>query len=67
MEHYLFLVSISFMISTLIDVLIIGAVFFLLYKIFRTKIVAVENNREIYDHDQKIADLQEKVDEIKHG
>lgn len=67
MQHCLFLVLISFIISTFIDILIISALFFLLYKIFRTKIVTLENNREIYEHDKMFADLQEQVEEIKHG
>lgn len=61
------LIIIAFGLSTFIDVMIASAVFFLLYKIFRTKIIALENNREIYEHDRMFAELQEQVDEIKHG
>lgn len=66
MDTCLTLVAIAFMISTLIDVLIIFAIFFLFYKIFRTKKLASVNNREIYEHDKILVDLQEQVEEIRN-
>lgn len=58
---------VSTAISIISDILIISAVFFLFYKIFKTKIVTLENNREIYEHDKMFVDLKEKVEEIQHG
>lgn len=55
----------AFLLSTLIDVLIVTAVFFLFYKIFKTKVVALENNQEIYEHDKMLIDLQEQIDNVK--
>lgn len=53
-------VILSFLISTTTDVI-------LFRKLFRTKGIVLENNREIYDHDKTIADLKEEVDAIKNG
>jgi len=57
---------ISTAISIISDILIIFAVFFLFNKIFKTRLIASENNREIHEHDQMFLELQEKVEEIKH-
>lgn len=53
-------VILSFLISTITDLI-------LFRKLFKTKGIVLENNREIYDHDRTIADLQEEVDAIKNG
>lgn len=61
------LVFIAFTLSTFIDILIIAAVFFLFYKIFKTRVITTENNGEIHVHDKMLVELQEEIDEIKHG
>lgn len=61
------LLFVSFVISTVIDVLIGVAIFFLFRKIFRTKTITLENNHELFEHDKILVDLQEQVEEIKHG
>lgn len=67
MELNRILIFIAFVISTFADILIIAAVFVLFHKIFKTKTITYENNREIFEHDKIIADLKEQVDEIKNG
>lgn len=66
MEHYLFLVNIAFIVSTFIDILIIGALFFLFYKIYKTRIITTQNNMELHTQHDKIDNIQEEVLEIKH-
>jgi len=56
----LFAIIVFFIVSTVTDII-------LFKKFFRTKDIVTENNREIYEHDKMFADLQEQVDEIKHG
>lgn len=63
MEHYLFLVNIAFITSTFIDVLIIGALFFLFYKIYKTRIITTENNIELHNYTEKVDEIKA---EIKH-
>lgn len=63
MEHYLFLVNINFIISTFIDVLIIGALFFLFYKIYKTRIITTENNIELHKYTEEVDEIKA---EIKH-
>lgn len=58
---------VSTAISIISDIFIIFAVFFLFNKICKTRLIASENNREIHEHDKMFIDLQEEVDEIKHG
>ena len=53
-------VIVFFIVSTVTDII-------LFRKLFRTKKVVVENNREIYDHDKTLADLQEKVKTLQNG
>lgn len=67
MELNRILIFIAFVISTFADILIIAVVFVLFYKIFKTKTITYENNREIFEHDKIIADLKEQVEEIKNG
>lgn len=56
----LFAILIVLVVSTVTDVI-------LFKKLFNTKKIVTENNREIYEHDKMFADLQEEVEEIKHG
>lgn len=56
----LFAILIVLVVSTVTDVI-------LFRKLFNTKKIVTENNREIYEHDKMFADLQEEVEEIKHG
>lgn len=56
----LFAILALFVVSTVTDII-------LFRKLFRTKNIVTENNREIYEHDKMFIDLQEQVDEIKHG
>lgn len=55
---YLTVLGIGLAVSALTDVLI-------LKKLFKTKTLATENNREILDHDQQIWNVQDQIDEIK--
>lgn len=56
----LFAILIVLVVSTVTDVI-------LFRKLLNTKKIVTENNREIYEHDRMFADLQEEVEEIKHG
>lgn len=49
-----------FLVSTITDII-------LFRKLFRTKGIVLENNREIYDHDKTLADLKETIEELKNG
>lgn len=60
-------INLMFAISTLTDVVLFGIIFFMLYKIFKTKTRIIENNQEILDHDIKIYDLKEKVEDLTNG
>lgn len=51
---------IYFAISTLTDVIIFR-------KLFRTKSLAREINGEVHEHDKMLVELQEEIEEIKHG
>lgn len=55
----LFAILIVLIISTVTDII-------LFRKLFNTRTIVTENNREIYEHDNIIADLKEQVEEIKH-
>ena len=55
---YLTVLGIGLAVSALTDALI-------LKKLFRTKTIATENNREILDHDQQIWNVQDEIDNIK--
>lgn len=55
----LFAILALFIVSTVTDII-------LFKKLFRTKNIVTENNREIYEHDKMFLNLQEQVDEIKH-
>jgi hypothetical protein len=48
-------------------IFVLGVLFFLLYKIFKNKVVVAENNRELHEHDKEIFALQEKLEEIENG
>ena len=54
-----------FAVSSLADILICAALFVIVFKVFKAKKIAIENNREIYEHDKEIFDLKEKIDEIQ--
>lgn len=61
-------VSVSlFIASTLIDVVLIAISFWLYHKIFKTKLVMVENNQEILEHDKIIGKLEERLKALKSG
>lgn len=55
----LFAILIVLVESTVTDII-------LFKKLFNTKKIVTENNREIYEHDKIIVDLQEQVEEMKH-
>ena len=50
-------VFITFAISTIIDVI-------LFRKIYNTRIIVTENNREIYEHDLKLNEIEGKIDKL---
>ena len=54
-----------FAVSSLADILICAALFVIVFKVCTAKNMAVENNREIYEHDKEIFDIKEKIDEIQ--
>ena len=56
-----------FALSALADIIIFGIIFFIFYKIYKTKTIVTENNREIHEHDKTISVLQEKIDDIQNG
>lgn len=61
-------VSVSlFVASTLIDAVLITISFWLYHKIFKTKLVMVENNQEILEHDKIIGKLEERLKALKSG
>ena len=61
-------VSVSlFIASTLIDAVLIAISFWLYHKIFKTKLVMVENNQEILEHDKIIGKLEERLKALKSG
>lgn len=55
---YLTVLGIGLAVSALTDALI-------LKKLFATKTIATENNREIFDHDKAILQLQADIEELK--
>ena len=62
MENLSIMISVSmFILSTLADLIIFGVVFFMFYKLFKVKEVVIENNREIFDHDKALLDIQEQI------
>jgi hypothetical protein len=56
---------ILFLGSTMIDVALIGICFWLYHKIFRTKVVMIENNQELLEHDKIISRLEERLKALK--
>lgn len=69
MDNSMFFVLniIMFTFSALTDLLILSALFFLFWKIFKIKGITIENNQEIYEHDKTISKLAQEVEEIKQG
>lgn len=55
------LIFLAFAISTIGDILIAIGLFVVFHKLIDTKVLTTENNRELYEHSNNIADLQEKV------
>lgn len=56
-----------FIASTIIDAVLIAICFWLYHKIFKTKLVMVENNQEILEHDKIIGKLEERLKALKSG
>lgn len=56
-----------FCISTVFDFVLFSLVFFLLWKIFKTKIITFENNWEIHQHDKTLLEIKEKINQCKKG
>lgn len=54
----LFAVFITFAISTAIDII-------LFRKFYNARIIVTENNREIYEHDLKINEIEKKLNEMQ--
>lgn len=65
MENYFLCHVWMFIISTIADLILFSTVFFLFYKLLKTKTIAIENNREIFDHDKTIWQLQEEIENLK--
>lgn len=65
MNNLHFLHVLMFCISTIADFFLFGCFFLLFYKILKTKKIAIENNREIFDHDRAILEIQEKMQNCK--
>ena len=56
--------NLYFAISTLVDILIVVALFVLFMKIYKNKIIITENNREIYEHDKILRDVEKKIEKL---
>lgn len=56
--------NLFFAISTLADILIIAALFVFFVKVYRNKIIITENNREIYEHDKILRDVEKKIQKL---
>jgi hypothetical protein len=62
------IVSIAlFIAGTIIDAVLMCISFWLYHKIFKTKLVMVENNQEILEHDKIICKLEERLKALKSG
>lgn len=65
MNNLHFLHVLMFCISTIADFFLFSCFFFLFYKILKTKKIAIENNREIFEHDREIFDIKERIKNCK--
>lgn len=56
--------NLFFAISTLADILIVAALIVFFVKVYRNKIIITENNREIYEHDKILRDVEKKIEKL---
>ena len=56
--------NLFFAISTLADILIVTALIVFFIKVYRNKIIITENNREIYEHDMILRDVEKKIEKL---
>ena len=56
--------NLFFAISTLADILIVAALIVFFIKVYRNKIIITENNREIYEHDKILRDVEKKIEKL---
>lgn len=56
--------NLFFAISTLADILIIAALIVFFIKVYRNKIIITENNREIYEHDKILRDVEKRIEKL---
>lgn len=56
--------NLFFAISTLADILIITALIVFFIKVYGNKIIITENNREIYEHDKILKDVEKKIEKL---
>lgn len=56
--------SLFFAISTLVDILIVAMLFIFFIKVYKNKIIITENNREIYEHDKILNDIEKKLKKL---
>ena len=56
--------NLFFAISTLADILIVAVLFVFFIKVYKNKIIIKENNREIYEHDKILNDIEKKLEKL---
>lgn len=56
--------NLFFAISTLADILIVAVLFVFFIKVYKNKIIITENNREIYEHDKILNDIEKKLEKL---
>ena len=56
--------NLFFAISTLADILIVAALIVFFIKVYKNKIIITENNREIYEHDKILRDVEKKIEKL---
>lgn len=56
--------NLFFAISTLADILIVAALVVFFIKVYKNKIIITENNREIYEHDMILRDVEKKIEKL---
>lgn len=67
MDISIFISVALFIAGALFDIFTLCVVLFLYHKITKTKLVVVENNQEILEHDKIICKLEERLKALKSG
>jgi hypothetical protein len=67
METSIFISVALFIAGALFDIFTLCVVLFLYHKITKTKLVVVENNQEILEHDKIIGELEKNIKALRNG